>query len=174
LTADALKIAAVVFVASVLQVAVVSEVIVLGGTPDVLLVALVSLALLRGSVAGAFAGFLAGLLVDIAVLGMLGLTSLVLTLVGYWSGRLGETMTSGRRYSPYVVVGVMTLFYLAATLALRFLLGEPAPARHVLLETLFQTLGLNLLLTWPVHRFLRWLLPERDPVTLSAGARAIG
>lgn len=171
---DAVKVAAIVFLAAVLQVAVFAEAFVLGGTPDILLVTLVAVALLRGSIAGAFAGFLAGLLVDIAMLEMLGLTSLVLTLVGYWTGRFGETSAPGRRYAPYLAVAAMTFLYLAATLALRFLLGEPAPAREVLLETFFQTLALNLLVTWPVYHLLGRLLPEREPVTLSTGAGVVG
>ena len=54
----------------------------LGGTADLVLVALVSIALLRGSVFGALAGFGAGLLIDTANLGTLGFTSLLLTLAG--------------------------------------------------------------------------------------------
>jgi rod shape-determining protein MreD len=171
---DAVKIGVIVFLAAVLQAAVFAEVVVLGGTPDILLVTLVAVALLRGSIAGASAGFLGGLLVDTAMLDMLGLTSLVLTLVGYWTGRFGETSAPGRRYAPYLAVATMTLLYLAATIALRFLLGEPAPARDVLLEAFFQTLALNLIVTWPVYHLLRRLLPEREPVTLSMGVGVVG
>lgn len=171
---DGLKIAALVFAAAVLQVAVFAEVTVLGGAPDILLVTLVSVALLRGAIAGALAGFLGGLLVDIAMLATLGLTSLVLTLAGYWSGRFGETSAPGRRFAPYLAVAVMTVLTLAATLAFRFLLGEPAPAREVLLDSVVQTTALNLLLTWPVYRMLSRLLPEREPVTFSTGAGALG
>ena len=60
---DALKIGVVVFVAAVVQTAVFSGMSVLGGEPDVLLVTLVAVALVRGATAGAFAGFFAGLVV---------------------------------------------------------------------------------------------------------------
>ena len=86
---DAVKIAVLVFVAGVLQASVFSGADLLGGTPDVLLVALLGIALQRGAVAGAAAGFLGGLLLDIATLESLGVTSLLLTLVGYWAGRFG-------------------------------------------------------------------------------------
>ena len=46
---DAVKVAAIVFFASIAQVSIFSSVIVLGGTPDLLLVTLVCVALLRGS-----------------------------------------------------------------------------------------------------------------------------
>lgn len=175
MTLDVLKAFALVFAAAILQVAVFADALVLGGAPDVLLVTLVAVALLRGSVAGAFAGFLGGLLVDVATLGMLGLTSLVLTLVGYWTGRYGETVVArGRRLVPYLAVAAMTLLYPCGVLAVRFLLGEPAPARAVLLDSFFQTLLLNLLLTWPVLRLATRLLPPREAPPLSTGVGVVG
>jgi rod shape-determining protein MreD len=172
--ADALKIGAIVFVAAVLQVAVFSDVVVLRGTPDLMLVTLVAVSLRRGSTVGACAGFFGGLLIDIATLGTLGLTSLVLTLVGYWAGRYGETTGRNRAYAPYLSVAVMTLAYLLGLLAVRFMLAEPAPARVVLVDTLLQTLALNLLLTWPVYRLVRRLLRVRETVGLAAGVGASG
>ncbi len=50
----------------------------------------VGVALLRGPVFGACAGFWAGLVLDTATLGTLGLTSLLLTLAGYWAGASGR------------------------------------------------------------------------------------
>lgn len=171
---DLVKVSAIVFLAAVLQVSVFSEAVVFGATPDVLLVTLVAVALFRGSVIGAFAGFVAGLIVDVATLGMLGLTSLVLTLVGYWTGRTAETAARGRRYRPFVAVAAMTLLYACGVLAVRFLLGEPAPARAVLLDTFFQTLALNLVVTWPVMRVVGRLLPGREHGGLSAGVSVVG
>ena len=52
-----IRIALVVFVVAILQVSAFSGFTVGRGGPDVLLVALVSIALLRGSVTGAIAGF---------------------------------------------------------------------------------------------------------------------
>lgn len=171
---DHVKVAAIVFVAAVLQVAVFTDAVVLGGAPDVLLVTLVALALLRGSVVGALAGFFGGLIVDVTTLGLLGLSSLVLTLVGYWAGRFSETVALGRRYAPYVAVAAMTLLYPCGVLAVRFLLGEPAPVRAVLFDTFLQTLTLNLLVTWPVYALVRRALPDHAPATMTLGAKAIG
>ena len=41
------------------------------------------------------------------------------------------------------------------------MLGEPAPARLVLLDSLFQGIALNLLLTLPVYAVARRLLPPQ-------------
>jgi rod shape-determining protein MreD len=171
---DVLKVGVIVFVAAVLQASVFSGVSVLGGTPDILLVTLVCVALLRGATTGAFAGFFGGLVIDIALLDTLGMTSLLLTLAGYWAGRYGETGPSRRRYAPYLAVGVMTVLFLIGMLALRFMLTEPAPAREVLVDTLLQSLALNLLLTWPVFAMVRRLLPRRAAVTFGPEVSALG
>jgi rod shape-determining protein MreD len=171
---DAVKIVALVFVASILQVSIFSGVSILGGTPDLLLVTLVAVALLRGSIAGAAAGFLAGLIVDTATLEILGVTSLLLTLAGYWIGRYGETAVRDRTHAPFLAVSFVTVLYALGALALRFVLGESAPAHAVLVDTLFQSIGLNLILTWPVYAVVRRLLPPRPRTVRTEEVPAIG
>lgn len=171
---DALKIAAIVFSAAVLQTSVFADVVLLGSSPDLLLVALVAVALARGALAGAIGGFLGGLVTDVALLGTLGATSLLLTLVGYWTGRYGETTARDRRYAPYLAVAVLTLLYLLGSLGLRFMLAEPAPVRAVLLDTVVQAVVLNVLLMWPVYALVSRLLPRRDGVSLGSGVSVLG
>src|SRR5439155_7695142 len=69
---DPLKAGLLVFVAGLVQVSILSAYAPLGGTADIVLVSLLALALLRGSLFGAAAGFSAGLLIDTANLGTLG------------------------------------------------------------------------------------------------------
>ena len=95
-----LRIAPLVFVAAVVQVTVLGGTRLLWAEPDLLLVTIVCIALAAGAIPGAAAGFAGGLLVDIMTLGTLGLTSLVLTLAGYWAGRYGETTGRGRTHAP--------------------------------------------------------------------------
>ena len=130
---DSLKAFALLFVAVLVQVSMLSAYTPLGGSLDLVLVTLVSIALLRGSVFGATAGFVAGLLIDTANLGTLGFTSLLLTLAGFWIGRYGETTARDRFHAPYTSVAVVTLLYTFGALALRFVLGDPAPAGDVAL-----------------------------------------
>jgi rod shape-determining protein MreD len=170
----AVKAAVVVFAAAILQVSVFSSVSILRGTPDVLLVTLVSVALLRGSIVGASAGFWGGLLVDTANLGMLGVTSLLLTLVGYWAGRYGDTTGRDRSRAPFLAVAAVTVLYAFGALFLHFVLGDPAPARVVLVDTLFQTIGLNLLVTWPVFVVVRRLLPPAERPERVQGVELLG
>jgi rod shape-determining protein MreD len=154
---DGLKAAVLLFVAAILQVSIFSQVHVLGGVPDVLLVALVAVALLRGSILGAAGGFYAGLLVDTATLGKLGLTSLVLTVAGYWIGRYGETTGRDRVHAPFLSVAVVTMLYSFGLLLVHFVLGERAPAGPVA-SGLLPAIALNLILTAPVYALVRRVL----------------
>src|SRR5262252_9093720 len=124
---DGAKAALVLFVASLLQLAVLTEYSQFRSA-SIVLVALLSIALLRGSVFGAIAGFGTGLLLDVATLGTLGVTSLLLTVFGFWIGRYGETTARDRFHAPYVSVAVVTGLYSFGQLFLQFVLGEPAPA----------------------------------------------
>jgi len=170
---DGVKVAALLFVAAVAQVSVFSQVHVFGAVPDVLLVTLVAVALLRGSVAGAVGGFCAGLVVDTASLGTLGLTSLVLTLVGYWVGRYGETTGRDRAHAPFLSVAVVTVLYQFGLLVVHFVLGESAPAGAVV-RSLVPAIVLNLILTAPIYALVRRLLRPGDRNELTTEVQLLG
>ena len=172
-TADGLKAAALLFVAAIMQVSIFTQIHVFGGVPDVLLVTLVAIALLRGSVAGAVSGFVAGLLVDTATLGQLGLTSLVLTVAGYWIGRYGETTGRDRAHAPFLSVAVVTILYSVALLLVHFVLGERAPA-GAMLSGLVPTIVLNLILTAPVYALVRRLLRPLERSDLATEVHLLG
>ena len=171
--ADGLKAAALLFVAAIVQVSILTQVHVLGGVPDVLLVTLVAVALLRGAVVGAAGGFFAGLLVDTATLGQLGLTSLVLTVAGYWIGRYGETTGRDRAHAPFLSVAVVTVLYGFGLLLVHFVLGEPAPAGSML-EGLGPAIVLNLVLTAPVYALVRRLLRPFERSDLTTEVQLLG
>lgn len=155
---DAARAGALLFVAALVQITILSSLSPLGGAPDLLLVTLVAIALLRGAIFGAAGGFFAGLVIDTGNLQTLGLTSLLLTLAGYWIGRYGETTGRDRAHAPLVSVAVVTVLYAAGALALRFVLGEQASARVVLVDSLLPAVVWNLLLTVPVYALCRRLL----------------
>jgi rod shape-determining protein MreD len=155
---DSAKAAALLFVTAVVQISVLSGVVVLHARPQILLVTVVSVSLLRGPVFGAVAGFCAGLIADTGVFGMLGFTSLLLTLAGYWTGRYGETTGRDRAHAPVLSVAVVTALYQIGALMLHFMLGQPAPARLVLLDSLVPTVFLNVLLTVPIYALVRRVL----------------
>src|SRR5437763_3024228 len=154
---DGVKAALVLFVAALLQLAVLTQYSQFR-TASVVLVALLSIALLRGSVFGAIAGFGTGLLLDVATLGTLGVTSLLLTVGGFWIGRYGETTARDRFHAPFLSVAVVTGLYVFGELGLEFVLGEPAPA-GVVVRGMPLAVVLNLLLTLPVYALVRRLFP---------------
>ena len=121
----------------------------------------VSIALLRGSVFGAVAGFGTGLLLDTATLGTLGVTSLLLTVGGFWIGRYGETTARDRFHAPFVSVAVVTVLYAFGQLLLQFVLGQPAPA-DIVVHALPLGLLINLILTVPVYALIRRLFPPQE------------
>jgi len=171
---DAVKAGAILFVAALLQVTVLNRLSILGGTPDLLLLALVGVALLRGSIFGAAGGFCAGLMVDTADLGTLGLTSLVLTVAGYWIGRYGETTGRDRAHAPFLSVAVVTVLVAVGQLVLHFMIGDHVSARLVLLDALVPGIVLNLLLTPPVYGLCRRLLRPAGWGELSREVRLLG
>lgn len=170
---DGLKAAALLFVAAIVQVSILTQIHVLSGVPDLLLVTLVAAALLRGSVPGAVAGFCAGLVVDTATFGQLGLTSLMLTLAGYWIGRYGETTGRDRGHAPFLSIAVVTILYSLGLLVVHFVLGERAPAGPVF-RGLLPAIAMNLLLTGPVYALTRRLLRPLDRGELSTEVQLLG
>jgi len=163
--ADAAKAAAVLFVAAIVQVTLLSQIDVFHGAPDLVLVTLVSIALLRGTIFGAIAGFAVGFVVDIATLQTLGVTSLLLTIAGYWIGRYGETTGRDRTHAPFVSVAVVTFLYSLGALILHYMLGDAVSASRVLLDALPFELIFNLILTLPVYALCRRLF-RRAPTGL--------
>jgi rod shape-determining protein MreD len=157
---DALKTAGIVFVAAIVQVSILNEITLFGGSADLILLTLVAVALLRGSIYGALAGFGAGLIIDTATLETLGVTALLLTLAGYWIGRYGETTGRERAHAPLVAVAVVTVLYAIGALVLNYMLGQ-AVSPGAVFDALLPTMLWNVLLAIPVYALIRKLLGER-------------
>jgi rod shape-determining protein MreD len=160
------RIVAIVTVAAIFQVAVLSSLRLFGGMPDLLLVVLIAVALARGSVAGAIAGFIGGLLVDVSTLGTLGLVALLLTIAGYWAGRYGETTGRGRAHAPVLAVVAITVLFGVGAYGLTFMLGEAVSAPAALLPVLPAVL-LNAILAVPVYAVVRRLVGTGEQVERS-------
>lgn len=171
---DAAAIAVLVFAAALLQATIFAALDVLGGTPDLLLLTLIGIALLRGAVVGAVAGFCGGLLLDVVTLDTLGVTSLLLALAGYWTGRYGETTGRGRVHAPLLAVVAVTVLVGVLGFGLHFLIGEEVSGRRVFVETLLPTVGLNLLVATPVFALCRRLLRPLDLQERTAEVQLLG
>jgi rod shape-determining protein MreD len=151
---------AVVFVAAMAQTVILSSVLIGGGACDLLLVVIVAVALLRGPVPGAIFGFVGGIVVDLVTLDTLGVTSLVLTLAGFWAGRYGETTGRDRRFAPVIAVGAITVLAGVFGFVLRYMLNEEVVARHALVTALLPAFVLNLALALPIYALVRRAVGE--------------
>jgi rod shape-determining protein MreD len=173
MTVDVLKAAVLVTLAAIVQVAFVNSFELAEGHADVLLLSLVGLALLRGPLVGACAGFWAGLIVDTMTLGTLGLTSLLLTIAGYWAGRLGELTSDyqNQRARILVAVALLTAGVEVGSLLVHLFLGESASVGTIVGRVLLPTLALNLALAIPWYALCRRLFPP--PARRERGDREV-
>jgi rod shape-determining protein MreD len=160
----ALRLAAFALIVVFFQVGVVSELPVFGVDADLcsLLVAFVGLTC--GSSVGAACGFAVGLLVDLALLQTLGLTSLILTLIGYWCGRLRELRDPQAALTPLIVGAVASAVALVGYSLMEFMLGVDAPVSFELLRQIVLGVLVNTILALPMwaltRRALEGALPE--------------
>lgn len=166
---DALKAGGLLLVAGLLQVSIATPIEVASGHPDLVLVLVVALGLVRGPLLGSVAGFWAGLIVDVAALQTLGLTSLLLTFVGYCAGRFGDVTSRSSPHPPLVAVALATVVYTIAAGLLYFMLGQGASAGELLAQVMLPALALNLLLAYPLYRLAVRVFPlaireRREPV----------
>ena len=131
MTLDVVKAAVLLVLVAVAQLTVFNPLEAIDGPLDLLLCTVVAIALVRGAVFGALAGFWAGLVVDTASLAALGLTSLLLVLVGYGAGWFGEATSVRSSQLARVLIAVASasvVFFLGMALV-TVLLGDTVCAR---------------------------------------------
>ncbi|HEY2535617.1 MAG TPA: hypothetical protein VGI24_01375 [Solirubrobacteraceae bacterium] len=150
------RIAALSLVVVLFQAGVVSEVSVFGVTVDLSPLLVAFIGLLCGSTVGAAAGFAVVLLVDLALIQTLGLTSLVFTIVGYWCGRLRELRDPQAALTPLLVGAAATAGSLVAYSLMEFMLGVDAPVSLELLRQIVLGVLVNTIVALPV-----WVLVRR-------------
>lgn len=161
-----------VVVALVLQVSVLARLQLPGAVPDLLLLTVLGLALVYGHVSGAFIGFGAGLLADLAPPAdhAAGRYALVLCVIGYLAGLVRPD--NGRLRSatgPMVVVVAAAIGSTLLYAGVGALVGDTA-ARHVGLGSLLFTAAVYDLLLAPFTVPLIMALARRadsDPLAES-------
>jgi rod shape-determining protein MreD len=136
-----------------------------GATPTLVLVVVVILASQFGAATGAVSGFAGGLLLDIAppAAGTIGITALLLTLVGYVVGRFAES--DDRPWWSFAILAALAApLVVLAGAALGGLLGDPRvrwdEVFGLMASAALYALILGLLLTLPLRRLCRWAVPE--------------
>jgi rod shape-determining protein MreD len=149
--------AALILLAAVVQLAIVSDIELLGGIPDLMLVVTIAIAFTRGSLFAATAGFLGGCLIDAGALETtIGVTSLLYCLAGYGAGRYAETTGRGRSYAPYLTMFVLGTLVGVGGYLLHYLLGD-AGSGSVALGPVIPSAALDVVLLVLAFRLTRRL-----------------
>jgi rod shape-determining protein MreD len=169
---EALKAGGLLTFAALVQISFAEWIEVGEGHPDVVLVTLVAVALLRGPVFGAVSGFWVGLVLDTASFGTFGLTSLLLTIAGYWTGRFGELTTRSSAHPLLIAVALGTVGVALGSAVLHFMLGLTIPASYLFLGVLLPTLALNMLLAYPLYGLCARVFPPQVPRIRREGVTA--
>jgi rod shape-determining protein MreD len=160
------RVAVLALVVVFFQIGVVSEVPVFGVNVELSPLLVAFAGLLCGSTLGAAVGFAVGLLVDLALVQTLGVTSLIFTLIGYWSGRLRELRDPQAALTPLLVGAAASAVSLIGYSLMEFMLGVDAPVSLELLRQIVLGIVVNTVVALPmwalVRRSLEGALPE-DP-----------
>jgi rod shape-determining protein MreD len=166
---EIVRLAVVLLVAVLLQTAVAPHLRLLGANPDFALIAVVCVALVKGSETGAVFGFLTGMFTAIALMEPFGLSAFVFVLIGYFAGRYAETAELPAGLAPLLTVFTATLVANVLFAMAQFLLAREVPLGFFLGRVLVPSLVFNTLLAAPVYLLVRvWL---RGPGDLRAAAR---
>ena len=141
--------------AAILQLTAISQVSIFGVPADLSPLIVASVGFLTGSIPGAIFGFCFGLFYDTALMQTLGVTSLVLTAVGYGAGRVRELRDPAHGLAPVAVGAAATAAAALAVTMLQFLLGVEAPLSLQVGRQILMTVVLNTLLALPVYALCR-------------------
>jgi rod shape-determining protein MreD len=154
----AIRLSILGLVAIVVQAAAISQFRIFDVPPDVTPLIVAAVGLLLGSVPGAAFGFCAGLLLDMALLQDLGLSSLLLVVVGYGAGRLRELRDPAHGLVPMAVGAAAAAVFSLGYAVMQFLLGTDVPISLLLMRDVLLGIVLGTLLALPIHAFVRRVL----------------
>jgi rod shape-determining protein MreD len=156
----ALRLLALGVLAVVLQVSAVSQLTAFGTNADVVPLVVAFVGLLSGSLTAAVFGFFAGLFIDTALVGTLGVSSLVYVAIGYGAGRLRELRDPQSALVPLAVGAAASAVAAFGFALMQFLLGAEAPVSFELIRQLIVATLVSTLLALPVYAGVRrGLLP---------------
>ncbi len=150
--------ALLVLLTVVVQLAVVSQFTFWGANADLTPLVVLAVGLLAGPIPGSIVGFSIGLVADMSLVQTLGVTSLLLTGVGYMAGRYRELRDSSHRLLPVVAAPVTTLAYLAAFSLVQFLLGVDSSVSPLVIRDFLLACLLNAVVALPVFAVVRAFL----------------
>lgn len=131
---------------------------VLGGYVDLVPLVVAAVAIYAGAISGAAMGFGVGLLLDLLVGQTMGISSLVLTAVGYGAGRYREVRDPAHGLMPIPVGAVATFAWVLSFAAVSFMLDIGASVSPIVFREMVATTLLGAILAMPVFAICRRVL----------------
>jgi rod shape-determining protein MreD len=153
-----LRAASIVLIGVVVQLAVFSQIAFWDANADLTPLIVLAVGLLGGPIAGSIVGFSVGLVTDMSLVQTLGVTSLLLTVLGYLAGRYRELHDSGHALVPPVAGALATLAYAASFSITQFLLGVESSVSALVIRDILIGVVLNTLIAVPVFAAVRAIL----------------
>jgi rod shape-determining protein MreD len=163
--ADALKVAVCVFALAVLQVSMGPQITDAPGGPDLLVVLVVAVALLRGVEWAAATGFAGGLLVDAMLFEPLGATSLLLVLTALGTARVAAALDRATVARAFALVLLATPVVQVGHAVLAATLEAGYPVSYVLRDAVVPTTVQTAVLALPLLAGLFRLFGQPSRVT---------
>jgi rod shape-determining protein MreD len=152
------RVGLLLLLAVILEISALSQIGIMGGHADLVVLTVAAVAYYGGSVSGSAAGFAAGFLLDLLTGATMGASSLVLTAVGYGVGRFKEVRDPSHGLLPIPVGAAATAAWVTAFAAVSMMLDIGARVSPLVLRDMVVTVLLNALLAFPVFSGIRRLL----------------
>jgi rod shape-determining protein MreD len=149
--------------AVLLQLAVASDLSLVAGAPDLVLIVVCGLALARGPEVGCLAGFGAGLALDVLAEHALGRDALIYCVAGYCLGLAGEKLRPPAPVRSLLLIALATALVRIAEGGIAFLLGSDGAFARAFGVKLVAAPAASVLFAIPLLALLRWVLGVKAP-----------
>lgn len=153
----------IVPLAVLLQLSVASDLSLVAGAPDLVLIAICGLALARGPELGCLVGFGAGLALDVLAEHALGRDALIYCVAGYCLGLAGERLRPPAPVRSLLLIALATALVRIAEGGIAFLLGSDGAFTRAFGVGLVAAPAASVLFAIPLLALLRRLLGVKTP-----------
>lgn len=132
-------------------------------TPNLLLVITAASGLMYGRRLGMFSGVLGGLLVDTMFQGIIGISILIYTLIGYVNGLANKLYFKEDLFIPILSIAISDLSYGILFYGCRFLLRGRLDFPYYLVHIIMPEMIYTMLVGLVIYIFMRWLEEKMNP-----------
>jgi len=144
----------IIFISFIFQSTILGYVEFFGIRPNITLIIVVSVAILRSDIEGAVAGFFTGLLQDIVFGGAIGLNALLYMCIGAVCGKPFKDFYRENYLLPIVLVAGATVFYEFGIFIATFLFRGRLDMLYYIQRIIIPSLSYNAFLAFPIYRII--------------------